>query len=115
MASVEPGYWGKLFSLAALTGNYGQGRISTPVAVSPTTARVTAVPANGKRVACFLQNVHASADCYIYFGQDTNPVAIIYHGGGYFQVDKDLPWTGNIDAAGVGATSQLIGTEITTW
>jgi len=108
----EPGYFAKLYSMGALVGTQGQGRVSTPIALSPTTTRVTCVPANSKRIACVIQNIHATADCYVYFGEDTNPVAIIYHGGGSLQVDNDLPWTGSIDVAGVGATSQLVGTEI---
>jgi len=114
VSTLEQGFLGRVVGLGALLGQPNQGRRSTPIAVSPTTTRVTIAPANSKRIALLIQNVHASADCYIYFGTDTSPVAYLYHGGGNMTINTDLPWTGQVDAAGIGATAQLVGTEIDT-
>lgn len=106
----EGGHKGPLESLGGLVQDDGRGRIvvdgSQVVAAG---SYIQIFGANGKRIAAIFQNLGPD-DLSIVPGIGANPFAVLPKYG-VLQIDKDLPWTGDLYASTAGS-STLYAQEI---
>lgn len=94
--SREPGYSGQLISLGGVQGAIGQGRerLSRRLVATAAADAMVVFPSNQLRLFATFYNAGA-APIYLCFGApSSSDVQAILVAGTWFQIDKDLPWTG---------------------
>jgi hypothetical protein len=111
---IETGFSGYLVSLSGMWDNSGRGRKVETTTVVVDTSNSPVLPVNNDRIAALLINNDSSNDIYLALGEDAaaNKGIWLKSGGGWFQIDRDMPWTGAVNGIANTAACNLLVTEI---
>ena len=113
---TDSGYNGQILSLGGVLGADGKGRTSLTAAFTLTGASQIVLLANPKRISALLCNTDDAANpgslVYLYTWGSGAPVLCILTALGTYQIDINLPWTGEILALAPLNSPVLISTEV---
>ena len=119
LKNTDSGYNGQLVSLSNVLGQDGQGRACSGGTLTMSATPVLVLASNPKRIAALIENLDDSANpgsgVILYLGNPSiYPLAqTILAPLGTFQIDINLPWSGDVWAANVVNSPVLSVLEIT--
>lgn len=110
----EPGLLTPLVSMGGISSSYGRGRFTEDLSRALSTTSLTVVPANARRISCFLQNPDAAIDMWVQVGADAaaNTGFYLPYGGGWKLFNHEEPWIGDIRAIAASGTPTIIIVEV---
>ena len=113
---VEGGFTGRLYSLSGNGDSSGRGRKSlNAVATVLTAASSQLIGDNQLRLWLLLCNMDAAHAVYLALGNDlaiSGQGIVIPSGGGWCLFNKEMPWTGAIQAIADTANTNLVVCEV---
>lgn len=92
----EPGSALPITSLAGVVSLPGQGRVVTN-GTQAVSAPANLLPSNPKRISAVIQNIDTTDKILVYLGPAGGQAPIYLLPGGTLQIDKDFPWTGEVN------------------
>lgn len=113
---TESGFSGRLYSLSGSGDSSGRGRGSVPLLITALSAASSQiVPSNPNRLWLLLVNLDPANDVFLCLGNDlavANEGIPLIHGGGWCLFNREMAWTGSIQAIAITANVTIAGMEV---